>query len=206
VTGFAHPVRDSGLEGLLKALIEEARQRARRRRAVYGGAGLSLGLAGAIVFMVLHSPANPQSGSPAVVAGPNAQLGPSTQAPRFIAVEHYAYAWFALEGKRGRFQVIIRFNDGGKERIWLIRPRGGFSSQPTGPYAQLSGDGRHVEVGGHASAWYARLVGYVRTKSGPRQHVVIKPKGHPEGTFVMTATEPGPLKRDSGTHHSWATG
>jgi hypothetical protein len=70
----------------------------------------------------------------------------------------------------------------------------------------MSGEGRHVEVGGHETTWYARLVGYVRTKRGPRQHVVIKLKGRPEGTFVITPTEQGPLERDSGTQTSWTLG
>jgi len=70
----------------------------------------------------------------------------------------------------------------------------------------MTGEGRHVEVGGHETTWYARLVGYVKTKGGPRQHVVIKLKGRPAGTFVITPTERGPLERDSGIHTSWSLG
>ena len=197
-------IRRTGFEGLLGALIEEARRRARRRRRIYAGLGVSIAAIGAIVFAVLQSPANPESGLPALPVGPNAQLAPSAQGPRFLAGGHVAHAFFRLEGRRGNVLVVIHFPDSG-ERIWEI-PRGQFSWQPTGPYARMTGEGRHVEVGGHETAWYARLVGYVRTKGGPRQHVVVKLRGRPAGTFVITPTSRGPLERDSGTQTSWTLG
>jgi hypothetical protein len=40
------------------------------------------------------------------------------------------------------------------------------------------GGGFHVEAGGHARKWYARLVGYATAKRGAKkQHVVISLKG-----------------------------
>ena len=67
----------------------------------------------------------------------------------------------------------------------------------------VGGKGKHVELGGHASGWYARLVGFVVPKDrGPKQHVVIKLKGRPSGTFTLFPTEPGVVKRDSGTQTS----
>jgi hypothetical protein len=72
-----------------------------------------------------------------------------------------------------------------------------------GKYGRLAGGhGQHVEAGGHASARYARLVGSVIPNDGPKQRVVIKLKGRPEGTFVLIPTQPGVLKRDSGTQSS----
>jgi len=215
VTVSPHPPRpiDSGrdrpdIRGRLRALIEEAWRRARRRRLIYGGVGLSIAVAGAIVFAILQGPANPPSGSPAV-AGQNAQVAPSAQAPRFLAGGHIANAFFKLDGKRGRLLVHIRFPDS-ELRSWAIprssRIGGPFEWKPTGPYALMSGGGGHVEVGGHASTWYARLVGYVRTGNGARQHVVIKIKGRPEGTFVVIPTRPGALMRDTGFHTSWTLG
>jgi len=201
---MTHAIRRPGFEGLLEALIERARRRARRRRRIYGGVGLSIAVIGAIVFAILQGPTNPQSGAPAVPVGPQAQAAPSAQAPRFLAGGHVAHAFFRLYGRRGNVQVVIHFPDSG-ERTWVL-PRGQFSWQPTGPYARMSGEGRHVEVGGHETTWYARLVGYVRTKGGPRQHVVIKLKGRPAGTFVITPTQQGPLKRDSGRQDSWSMG
>ena len=79
MTDLTHPVRWPAFRGLLKALIEEARRRARRRRRIYGGVGLSIAVAGAIVFAVLQGPANPHSGSPEVIAGQGAQVAPSAQ-------------------------------------------------------------------------------------------------------------------------------
>ena len=46
---------------------------------IYGGVGLSVAVAGAIVFAVLQGPANPQSGSPEVIAGQGARVAPSAQ-------------------------------------------------------------------------------------------------------------------------------
>jgi hypothetical protein len=77
VTDLTHPVRWPAFRGLLKALIEEARRRARRRRVTYGGVGLSTAVAGATVIAVLQGPANPHSGSPEVVADRGAQVAPS---------------------------------------------------------------------------------------------------------------------------------
>jgi hypothetical protein len=66
-------------------------------------------------------------------------------------------------------------------------------------HLQMRGGGHFVEAGGRGTSWYARLVGYVTPKGGPRQHVVVKLKGRGTGTFVITPTKPGTLKRDSGT-------
>ncbi|PWU24962.1 MAG: hypothetical protein C5B48_03740 [Candidatus Rokuibacteriota bacterium] len=80
MTDLTHPVRLPAFRGLLNALIEEARRRARRRRAIYGGVGLSTAV-GAIVFAVLQGSANPQSGSPELVAGQGAQVAPAQGPP-----------------------------------------------------------------------------------------------------------------------------
>src|SRR6185312_2661789 len=79
VTDLTHPVRWPAFRGLLKALIEEARRRARRRRVTYGSVGLSTAVAGTVIFAVLQGPANPHSGSPEVIAGQGARVAPSAR-------------------------------------------------------------------------------------------------------------------------------
>jgi hypothetical protein len=77
VTDLTHPVGLPAVRGLLRALIEEARRRARRRRAMYGGVGLSIAVAGGIVFAVLQGSAGPRSGSPELIAGQGARVAPA---------------------------------------------------------------------------------------------------------------------------------
>jgi hypothetical protein len=201
-TGLTRPARRPDLDRLLKALIEEAWRRARRRRRVYAGVAFSIAVLGAIVLATFQGPAKSQSGSEAVLAGPNAQ------APRSLAgTEHTVHAvkgFFRLKGKRGRITVIVRFA-GFAESSWEIaRGPGSSPLMPpsTGQYLQIRGGGHFVEAGGSGTAWYARLVGYVTPKGGPRQHVVVKLKGRRPGTFVIIPTKPGALKGDSGTHDS----
>jgi len=79
MTDLTHPVRWPAVRGLLNALIEEARRRARRRRAIYAGVGLSIAVAGAIVFAVLQG--SPHSGSPELIAGQGAQVAPAQGLP-----------------------------------------------------------------------------------------------------------------------------
>ncbi|HEY7604451.1 MAG TPA: hypothetical protein VH760_09325 [Gaiellaceae bacterium] len=81
MTGSTHPVRRPAVRGLLEALIEEAWRRARRRRAIYGGVGLSIAVAGAIVFAVVRGPADPHPGSPELIAGQRAQATPARGLP-----------------------------------------------------------------------------------------------------------------------------
>ena len=88
MTDFTHPVRWPILRGRLNALIEEAWRRARRRRAIYGGVGLSIAVAATIVFAVLQGHANPQSGSRGVAAGQGAQVAPAQGPPVPVGATH----------------------------------------------------------------------------------------------------------------------
>lgn len=113
---------------------------------------------------------------------------------------------FTLNGERGTLTVVVAFLGFGKWS-WHVARSGGRAPLArgihSGQYDQLAGGrGGHVEVRGHASAWYARLVGFVIPKGGPRQRVVIKLKSRPEGTFALIPAQPGSLKRDSGTQSS----
>jgi len=58
------------LSDFVRALIEEAWQRARRRRLIYAGIVLSLAVIGAVVTATLRGPSAPTS-TPAVVASPS---------------------------------------------------------------------------------------------------------------------------------------
>ena len=194
----AGSVRRRDHDGLLRSLIEEAWRRARRRRRVYAGGALSIAVLGAIVFSTLHGPAESPTGPPAVVPGSSAQASSSTHAPRFLVAEHVTHGVFHLVGKHGAVDVAVRFSSSGR-REWDVihgRPLGAVN---TGQYALMVGGGGHVEAGGNADTWNARLIGYVRS---PKQRVVIELEGRPTGTFVITPTQPGNIKRDSGTQRS----
>ena len=198
MNSLADSVRRRDHDRLLRALIEEAWRRARRRRQVYAGGALSIAVLGAIVFSTLHGPAESPTGPPAVVPGSSAQASSNTQAPRFLAAEHVTHGVFHLVGKHGAVDVAVRFSSSGR-REWDVihgRPLGAVN---TGQYALMVGGGGRVEARGHADTWNARLIGYVRS---PKQRVVIELEGRPTGTFVITPTQPGNIKRDSGTQRS----
>jgi hypothetical protein len=197
------PPRPRVVGDLVRALIEEAWRRARRRRLVYAGVVFSVALIGAIVLATLPGPSTSSSSAPALVAGPN---GPA----RFVGSgEHIYRGVFRCAGKRGSFTVSLRFGSSGS-RSWGFEAHS-ISTPPlfarTGQYGKLArsgGGGRRVQAGGHASEWYARLFGVVHSSRGValKQHVVIELTGRPSGTFRLTPTEPGVLERDSGTQSS----
>ena len=118
--------------------------------------------------------------------------------------QHVYHGVFELRGKLGSLSLAVAFPRTGR-RSWDVMGRD-FNPGPlhSGQYDLLAGGhGEHVEAGGRKSSWYARLVGSViRADRGPKQRVVIKIKGRPEGTFVLIPTQPGVLKRDSGTQSS----
>jgi hypothetical protein len=188
----------SELEALVRALIEEARQRARRRRRMYGGVLISMAVVGTLVFASFQRPAQSQSTSPAFTAGA------SFPSHRLAITEHIEHGWFPSKGKRGSFTVELRFGSSGT-RSWRLRS---FDPQlaMTGQYAQITGGGGRFPAGGHQAAWYARLFGRVSRPGGAKQRVLITLKGKPNGVFVLTPLEPGVLKRDSGTQRSFETG
>jgi hypothetical protein len=114
---------------------------------------------------------------------------------------HVQTGFFPSEGKRGRFTVRILFSrDAGGEQVrrWSIVPEAPASASSTGQYAQVTGRGRIVRIGGHAQAWSARLAGFVTRPGEAKQRVVITMKGRPQGVFVLTPLQPGVLRRDSG--------
>jgi hypothetical protein len=188
----------SELEALVRALIEEARQRARRRRRMYGGVLISMAVVGTIVFASFQRSAQSQSTSPAFTAGA------SLPSHRVAINEHIEHGWFPSKGKRGSFTVELRFGSSGT-RSWRLRS---FDPQlaMTGQYAQITGGGGRFPAGGHQAAWYARLFGAVSRPGAAKQRVLITLKGKPNGVFVLTPLEPGMLKRDSGTQRSFETG
>ena len=100
----------SELEALVRALIEEARQRARRRRRMYGGVLISMAVVGAIVFASFQRPAQSQSTSPAFTAGP------SLPSYRLAAGEHIGHGWFPSKGKRGSFTLDLWVRDTARSR------------------------------------------------------------------------------------------
>ena len=195
MTDTAYPVRPPDLGGRLRALIEEAWDRARRRRRLYAGVAFSTGVIAAIVLAASQGPANSQSGSGVLLAA-----GPNARGPAVVnTATHTTRGIFRLVGSRGSTTVVITFSGANARRSWEI------GSQGAGQYAKLRGGGGHVEAGGRAGdarTWYARLVGYVSTNGRRQQHVVIKLNGRRSGTFVITPTQPGALERDAGTQDS----
>jgi hypothetical protein len=172
---------------------------------MYGGVLISMAVVGTIVFASFQRPAQSQSASPAFTAGP------SLPSYRFAAGEHIGHGWFPSKGKRGSFTLDLWVRDSG---TLPIKRTGGwrFAEFPlagptgTGQYAQVTGGGRRIVAGGHKAGAYARLFGWVSRLGGAKQRVLITLKGRPKGVFVLRPLEPGVLKRDSGTQHSFGTG
>jgi hypothetical protein len=190
------PGRDFG--DLVRALIEEAWRRARRRRLVYGSV-VALAVVATVIFATLRGPST-TGGAPLAVGGSGAPVARVATNP-----PHVYHGVFRLRGTHGSLAIAIAFPDTGG-RWWdvISGPQFPRADPRSGQYDPLAGGhGEHVEAGGHASAWHARLVGLVIPKDrGPKQPVVIKLKGGPTGTFVLIPRKPGVLERDSGTQNS----
>jgi hypothetical protein len=182
---------------LLKAVIEEAWRRARRRRRIYVGVVVAAAVIATVIVATLEGPST-TGGTPLAAGGssaPAARVPPLTPG---VSVRD-----FRLRGKQGRLTIsIVWWRDRGTG-FWNVHGRPPDQDLRSGQYDALGGaKGKHVEAGGHASGWYARLVGLAIPYHAPKQRVVIKLKGRPEGTFVLIPMEPGVLKRDSGTQSS----
>jgi hypothetical protein len=164
-----------------------------------------MAVVGAIVFAGFQRPAQSQSSSPEFTAGV------SLPSYRFATGEHIGHGWFPSKGKRGRFTLDLWVRDYGTLQM---KRTGGwrFAKFPlagptgTGQYAQVTGGGRRIVAGGHKAGAYARLFGWVSRPGGAKQRVLITLTGRPKGVFVLRPLEPGVLKRDSGTQHSFGTG
>src|SRR5262245_48662521 len=135
----------SELGTLVRALIEEARQRARRRRRMYGGILIVMAVVGTIVFASFQRSAQSQGASPAFTAGP------SFPSYRLAAGEHIGHGWFPSRGKRGSFVVDLRVRDSGTVPIKRIRSwrfggliQDGVQVAMTGQYARITGGGRRI--------------------------------------------------------------
>lgn len=191
-------VRGRGFGDLARWLIEEAWGRARRRRRNYAGVAM-LAVVATLMLATQQGPST-TGGAPLAAGGSSAPVARVATGPPNGSVGD-----FRLRGKQGRLAISIVFPDEGA-RFWNIHGGGQFSGLDlrSGQYDQLAGGrGKHIEAGGHASDWYARLVGFVVPEDrGPKQPVIIKLKGRPEGTFVLIPREPGALERDSGTQSS----
>jgi hypothetical protein len=169
---------------------------------MYGGVLIAMAVVGTIVFASFQRSAQAQSSSPAFTAGPSLPF------PRLATGQHIGHGWFPSIGKRGSFTIDVRVRDAGTLPIKRIRSWrfSSFVTPLTGQYAQVTGGGRRIVAGGHQASWYTRLFGRVSRPGGAKQRVIITFKGRPKGVFVLRPLEPGVLKRDSGTYHSFGTG
>lgn len=107
---------------------------------------------------------------------------------------HVEVGVFECKGKQGSLQLHLLFPSVGA-RSWKV-VRG------TGQYAKVTGGGRIPEVGGHAGAWRARLVGFLTRPDAAKQRVAIAIRGRPKGVFALAPRQSGALRRDSGTQSS----
>jgi dipeptidyl aminopeptidase/acylaminoacyl peptidase len=80
------PLNREELKTLVEALIEEARQRARRRRRIYGAVATLVALAGVTVFMVFERTAQSQD-DPALSARSSPAAGPASSKIAFISAK-----------------------------------------------------------------------------------------------------------------------
>jgi len=111
---------------------------------------------------------------------------------------HVYTGTFRCDGKRGSFEVQLRFPSTGT-RNWRI-------ANGTGAYLRTTGGGRIPEVGGSGHAWRARLEGYLAPEGARQQRIAIILSERPNGAFLLTPLHKGALRRDSGTQSSFWTG
>src|SRR5439155_14517381 len=121
----------------LKALIEEARRRARRRRVIYGGVGLSIAVAGAILFAVLQGSANPHSGSPELVAGQGAQVAPARGLPAPAGATYVILNQGDVVLVQGS-NVLCRFKSGQLKLVCIL-------TNSNGPLPHSWGTGMNID-------------------------------------------------------------
>lgn len=162
-----------------------------------------MAVVGTLVVASFQRSAQSQSTSPAFTAGP------SLPSYRVAASEHRGQLWFPSKGKRGSFTVELRVTTSGtlpikRTRSWWLNTIN--KPAPTGQYVGITGGGGRLVSGGHKAGAYARFFGRVSRPGGAKQRVLITIKGRPNGMFVLRPLEPGVLKRDSGTQHSFGTG
>jgi Tol biopolymer transport system component len=87
------PVDREELEALVEALIEEARQRARRRGLTYGAGATAVALIGVVVFAIFDRTAQSQSASAVPAARPSLAAGTAGPKMAFISEPlHMGYA------------------------------------------------------------------------------------------------------------------
>ena len=79
------PVAREELEALVGALIEEARQRAQRRRRIYGAVAAVVALVGVAVFIVFERTAQSQTASPSLTARSSVSAATATPRIAFIS-------------------------------------------------------------------------------------------------------------------------
>jgi len=175
---------------------------------MYAGLVFFSAVIAAIVFATMKGgPANSQSGSSAVAASPSAPA----PASRFAADKQtVVVGLFYCKGKLGNVAVYVTFESSGMRGWDVGRTHDAMPREvQSGQYRAFGyAGGERVQAGGHAEKWYARLFGiaFSRREPAKRQRVVIKLSGRPNGTFALIPTEPGFLKRDSGTQISFFYG
>ena len=105
------PVDRKELEGIVEALIEETRQRARRRRRIYGAAATLVALVGVTVFAVFERSAQSQTASPGLAAGSGLSAGATRSKLAFIRHRESACC-----GRVGPFELYVMNADGSGQR------------------------------------------------------------------------------------------
>src|SRR5262245_58203019 len=157
-------VRGRALGDFARGLIEDAWRRVRRRRRSYAGVAL-LAVVPTVILATLQGPSR-TGDTPLAAGASSAPIARVATGPPNGSVGD-----FRLRGKHGRLAISIVFPDAGK-RSWNIHGGGDFRPAVdlrSGQYDQLAGGrGKHIEAGGGASDWNARLVGFVVPKDrGP---------------------------------------
>ena len=131
------------LEAFVEALIEEARQRARRRRRIYTAAAAFVALVGITVFAIFDRAAQSQNASPGLAARPSLTAGPAGSKMAFISEPlHMGYAGVVY---------VMNADGSGQERLTSDADWDG--SPAWSPDGQTIAFARHP-VGGPSSEVY----------------------------------------------------
>jgi Tol biopolymer transport system component len=170
------PVDREELEALVEALIKEARQRARRRRRIYGAAAVLVALVGVTVFAVFERTAQSQSASPVLSARLGLPAGTTSSKLAFIRTMNSACCG------RGPLALYVMNADGSGKRMLARDAFTGSAWSPDGQKIAFQRDHHRKFVPGAYTPADSNIEIYVINADGSGQRRLTRNPGNDFGS------------------------